>query len=152
MALPQDWPRLGRHVREARRDLGMSQDDLARESGLSRGTVQAIERAVRTSYAPATRTGTERALRWRPGSWDDVLAGGYEEPADPGSGGGDGYLDAWLAYVKALPPAQALAEVGKAWAEIGRVLSGDREAQPGENGPETGERGRPAPLRFQSAL
>lgn len=81
-----DFERLAAAIVEARKAKGWSQDDLIRESGLGRSTIQRLERG-RQQVPPnkATIQSLERALGWLPGSVEAVLRGGM-----PAEGSYDG--------------------------------------------------------------
>lgn len=71
-----DWKRLGMLVRLRRKELGMrSQVALAEVSGISRSTVQALERGAASPERKTLRM-LEAALRWAGGSTTAILAGG----------------------------------------------------------------------------
>ena len=81
----EDWERVARVVATRRRSLGLSQDDVAEASGgtISKPVLSLVENARQSSYKPRTLAGLERALRWRPGSIDRILAGLDPEPVEP---------------------------------------------------------------------
>jgi transcriptional regulator with XRE-family HTH domain len=81
-----DFERLAAAIVEARKAKGWGQDDLIRESGLGRSTIQRLE-AARQKTVPnkATVQSLERALGWLPGSVEVVLGGGM-----PAEGSYDG--------------------------------------------------------------
>lgn len=82
---PEDLRRLGRHVRDRRLALGMSQAAVAAKGGPSTGVLSKIETGVKT-YGDRVIIPLERVLRWERGSVAAILAGG--EPAlRPGSPG-----------------------------------------------------------------
>lgn len=72
-----DFGHLAEAIRLACAGRGWSQEDLIRESGVGRSTVQRLW-AGRAGVMPnrTTRAQLERALGWAAGSVDDVLAGG----------------------------------------------------------------------------
>lgn len=72
-----DFKRLATAIVEARKVKGWGQDDLIRESGLGRSTIQRLE-SERQQAQPtkATAKSLERALGWLPGSVDAILDGG----------------------------------------------------------------------------
>src|ERR1700693_3871198 len=72
----RDWPRLGTCVRERRRELGLTQGDVAARGGPSTLTQRYIEGAQHTSYNAKSLRQLEDALGWARGSVRDVLAGG----------------------------------------------------------------------------
>ncbi len=71
-----------RHVRSAREERRWSQIDLAREAGVSRGTVQNLENGIRLSEGKEAKI--ERALGWKIGSLDRIRSGGDPVPDDSG--------------------------------------------------------------------
>lgn len=71
----QDWTALGNAARRRRLSLNLSHEEIGRTTGPSHQTVRQIERAERTDYRPATLARLERALKWRAGLADEVLAG-----------------------------------------------------------------------------
>ncbi|MFH8380686.1 helix-turn-helix transcriptional regulator [Kitasatospora sp. NPDC018058] len=75
--MDRDWGRLGRAVKAARQDSGMTQDDLAKAVGVGLSTVQTLERGSR-SYAKvnATHKAIAKAVGWTEDSVEAVLAGG----------------------------------------------------------------------------
>jgi transcriptional regulator with XRE-family HTH domain len=80
----QDWPHLGRLVRERRTDLGLTQAEIHGAGGPSPATLYLIESGRRGSYRPQVLRRLERALGWRAGDIRRVLAGGQPEPEDEG--------------------------------------------------------------------
>jgi hypothetical protein len=71
-----DWKRLGATVTAERVRRGhRTLVGFARSAGLSKTTMDSIESARATSYAPATLAALEDALGWQPGSVDRVLRG-----------------------------------------------------------------------------
>lgn len=85
-SVEHDFERLAAAIVEARKAKGWGQDDLIRESGLGRSTIQRLE-AGRQKTVPnkATAQSLERALGWLPGSVEAVLSGGM-----PAEGSYDG--------------------------------------------------------------
>lgn len=76
-----DYERLARAIVAAREAKGMSQDDLIRESGLGRSTIQRLERGEgRAKPGRQTRQVLERVLSWGEGSVLLILAGGDPTP------------------------------------------------------------------------
>jgi transcriptional regulator with XRE-family HTH domain len=75
----QDWPHLGRLVRERRTDLGLTQAEIHGAGGPSPATLYLIESGRRGSYRPQVLRRLERALGWRAGDIRRVLAGGQPE-------------------------------------------------------------------------
>jgi hypothetical protein len=71
-----DWKRLGAAVTAERVRLGhRTLVGFARAAGLSKTTVDSIESARASSYAPSTLAALEHALGWQPGSVERVLKG-----------------------------------------------------------------------------
>lgn len=80
-AVTQQWQRLAIEVQARRRELRFyTQDDLAEAAGVSRRTIGTLERGGKVS-SPTLRA-VEIALRWTPGSADDVLRGGRPTPIE----------------------------------------------------------------------
>ena len=85
-AVTVDFERLAAAIVDARKAKGWGQDDLIRESGLGRSTIQRLEGArQKTPPNKATVQSLERALTWLPGSVEAVLNGGM-----PAEGNYDG--------------------------------------------------------------
>jgi Predicted transcriptional regulators len=107
----QDWPHLGRLVRERRTDLGLTQAEVHSAGGPSPATLYLLERGRRGAYRPQVLRRLERALGWRAGSIRRVRAGGQpvldgaDEVPSPirvdRAGGPDGH--AWMAGFRQLP-------------------------------------------------
>lgn len=106
----RDWGRLGAAVRSAREALGLSQEQLAAVAGVSRSTVQGLERGrVPKSEAPSSLPHIERALGWPAGTALEV-AEGAEAPdvnapknvslARPPAMARDGMLDRLPAQIR----------------------------------------------------
>lgn len=77
---PQAWARLGRALKNARERQGTTQEDLARQAGVSSRTVHEAEGGkVPKSRMPYTLAPIARALGWPAGSVEAVL-GGAEPP------------------------------------------------------------------------
>jgi transcriptional regulator with XRE-family HTH domain len=70
------WETLAKVVRERRKDLGLTQPQVAEVGGLSISLVRMIENNRSEGMRAAKKQGLERALRWKPGSVDAVLDGG----------------------------------------------------------------------------
>lgn len=65
--MDRDWTRLGRAIQKARRALGLSQLELAARAGVSRSTIQYLERGRTPQGRPPTSLpAIERALGWPP--------------------------------------------------------------------------------------
>lgn len=72
-----DWERLGRLVVAARVARGLhNRDQLATVGGFSTRFLGDIEKGRRDNYDPVYLARLEQALGWKPGSVDQVLAGG----------------------------------------------------------------------------
>jgi DNA-binding XRE family transcriptional regulator len=69
------WVRFGREIRRRRTELGLTQAQLAVESGLSGQTIHSIETGKQEGYKPLTLAALETALMWQRGSCEAVLAG-----------------------------------------------------------------------------
>lgn len=82
MTALRDVERLGRAVYTRRRQLGLSQQELAEAAGVSQTTIRNIEAGrVGARRGPSVPL-VERALGWKAGSGEDVLAGGEPTVVD----------------------------------------------------------------------
>lgn len=94
--MAEDWQRLAAMAARRRAQLDLTQIEVAQRGPLSLDRVQAIEGAKRSNYRLGTLLALERALEWKQGSVDAILAGG--EPTLPRRGstgrGDDELLDA----------------------------------------------------------
>lgn len=79
------WDELAVAVRARRRELGLTQSDVATAGQVSVELVRNIETRRRTPgrLNPRKARGIEDALQWESGSIDAVLAGGVATPATP---------------------------------------------------------------------
>jgi transcriptional regulator with XRE-family HTH domain/predicted GIY-YIG superfamily endonuclease len=77
---PASWQRLGELIKLRRGYGKYSQTKIARAAGTDLATVRAIEAGETLLYDRAALEGIERALDWRPGSVEVVLAGGEPTP------------------------------------------------------------------------
>lgn len=75
-----DWERLAELAVRRRAHLRLTQMQVAELGPLSLDRIQAIEGAKRGRYRVATLAALERALRWMPGSVDQILNGGEPTP------------------------------------------------------------------------
>lgn len=77
-----DWERLAAKVKERRKELGLTQDDVVviAGPGLSKPVLSLIENARQSGYKDRTLASLDRGLSWRIGSADAVLNGG--DPVD----------------------------------------------------------------------
>lgn len=78
--MEQDIKRLGSYVEARRKNLGLSQADLAARGGPSDTTVSKIEMGRTRRILPKTARELDLALEWLPGSAESVMSGG--EPGD----------------------------------------------------------------------
>lgn len=80
------WHRLATLVKDRRRALSLTQDEIKPAGGPSAATVRNIENATQDSYKPWVLSSLERALGWEAGSIASILTGGeptpYEDAAD----------------------------------------------------------------------
>ncbi len=78
---PEAWARLGVKIRERREALGMSRRQLSEEAAVSEKSIQVAEegRTPRARWPQSLRF-IESALRWQPGSMQNILDGGEPEP------------------------------------------------------------------------
>jgi transcriptional regulator with XRE-family HTH domain len=70
------WERLGEEVRLRRKQLKLTQPDLAERGGLSVATIRALETNRAGRLSRRLRRALERAIDWEAGSIDTVLEGG----------------------------------------------------------------------------
>lgn len=77
--------RLGRLVRERRKQLKMTQADVQEVGGPSTATLRLIEGGHHTDFRDGTGAALEAAIRWQSGSIDNVLAGDDPTPLQPGT-------------------------------------------------------------------
>lgn len=87
---PEDRQRLGKAVRAARIDLGMTAHAAATRAKVSPTTWGDIERGAEASVRPLTYAAVERVVGWQPGSVARVLAGDTPLPAVAQVSGYDG--------------------------------------------------------------
>ncbi|MFH8753004.1 helix-turn-helix domain-containing protein [Streptomyces rimosus] len=80
--MERDWMRLGDAIRRERKAAGMSQPALGEALGVSRATIQAIERGAEFKKPTPTHRAAAAHFRWTPDSLDAVLAGGEPAYAD----------------------------------------------------------------------
>lgn len=76
----QGRERLALAVKERRRQLKFRQEDVSQRGGPSKAILYQVENAVMENYHDNTIEALEVALRWKPGSVDDIIAG--REPQD----------------------------------------------------------------------
>lgn len=81
--MSRDWKRLAEAIRAARRELGMTQVELADAADVSGGTIQNLEAGREFYRIPTKLPAVERALEWAPGSAKAVLDGGDPTPLVP---------------------------------------------------------------------
>lgn len=74
----KNWVGLGEAVRARRTQLGMTQHDVEQAGGPSDVTLSAVEQGVPRSYQQRTMITLERALQWKRGAVEAILAG--EDP------------------------------------------------------------------------
>lgn len=101
-SMAENWTRLGELVRLRREELGLTQSQVQGRGGPSPALIRTLETGRARSISRSKRRDLERALDWRLGSIDDILAGGPPAPASeplnipnirqrPGRNGGQGY-------------------------------------------------------------
>jgi transcriptional regulator with XRE-family HTH domain len=74
---PEGWARLGQAFATARKTQGLTQEELARQSGVSLGSVQNAEAGqVPKARMPQSLYPIAKALGWPDGFIDDILRGG----------------------------------------------------------------------------
>ncbi|RPK56184.1 anaerobic benzoate catabolism transcriptional regulator [Streptomyces sp. ADI96-02] len=78
--MSEDYEALGRAVREARIRQGMTQTQLAEVAGVSRATLQNLERGGRLRSLNLVKI--ESVLGWAPGSVQALLEGGAPSPIE----------------------------------------------------------------------
>lgn len=80
------WERLGSALKAARTDAGITQEEMAVDLGVSRATIQKLERGgLHTKVTPTMRAFARR-VGWSDGSVDIVLAGGDPIPGEAAAG------------------------------------------------------------------
>lgn len=84
--MTSDWQRLAQLVVRRRGALGLTQVEVAQRGPLSLDRVQAIEGMRSTRYRAGTIAALERALEWRHGSVEAILAGGDPTPIEGAAG------------------------------------------------------------------
>lgn len=82
MTASKDWRRLADHVYARRDALGLTQDGVRAAGGPSTATLRLIEGALQTSYKRRILSSLERALQWKTGSVEAILAGGEPMPIE----------------------------------------------------------------------
>lgn len=81
VAMDHDWARLGKALKAARQAMGITQEELAADLGVSRSVVQGIERGKAHSKPSMTMRAYARRAGWTAESIEDVLAGREPRPA-----------------------------------------------------------------------
>jgi len=71
-----DWTHLAGAVKAARKSMGLTQIELGERAGVQRSIVQRIERGAGFTRVTSTLRLIEIAVGWKPGSVEEVLAGG----------------------------------------------------------------------------
>lgn len=84
------WERLGPALKAARADAGITQEEMAAEIGVSRATIQKLERGEGLKKPTSTLRMFARRVGWSDGSVDIVLAGGDPIPGEPAAGRSEG--------------------------------------------------------------
>ncbi|MBL1100089.1 helix-turn-helix domain-containing protein [Streptomyces coffeae] len=79
----RDWTRLGRAIRSAREELGMTQAALAKAAGVARQTLRSLEAGEDRGRIPPSLGKVESALGWPSGHAMRTLEGRDEPPAPP---------------------------------------------------------------------
>ncbi|MCP3820134.1 helix-turn-helix transcriptional regulator [Streptomyces sp. A3M-1-3] len=90
----RDWARLAKAIEAARDTKGWTQVALAEAAGVSESTVQNLESGKGRKRMPSSLPKVERALGWRPGSGEAVLAGGDPSLHEPQTHSGSAKLRA----------------------------------------------------------
>lgn len=75
-----DWHRVGQRARERREELGLSQEKVGHDAGVSAYTIRLIEKGERGSFRAATMRAVSTALGWDPGAIEAIRQG--KEPGD----------------------------------------------------------------------
>lgn len=88
--MERDWDRLGEALQAERKTAGLNQEDLARELGVGRSTVQKIERGHKFGKPTMAARAYARWARWTDGSVERVLAGGDPNHVHEASAGARG--------------------------------------------------------------
>lgn len=81
-----DWDRLAGAIRERRKVLDMTQQQLADAAGVDRSTIKNLEGARTPKRLPSSIAAVEQALGWTSGSAQTVLAGGEPTIVIPPTG------------------------------------------------------------------
>lgn len=79
--MDRDWARLGKALKAARQAMGITQEELAAELGVSRSVVQGIERGKSHSKPSLTMRAYARRAGWTADSIEEVLVGGEPSSA-----------------------------------------------------------------------
>ena len=111
--------RLAQRIDQARQDVGLNKNDLARIAGVSRPVVSRLINHADVPGRRGVRDGIGAALGWEPGSCDAILAGG--EPTLRGSAVSAKVVATRLEAIAAEAEAAALESVRQAerWRQIG---------------------------------
>lgn len=80
---PDDWARLGTHIRTRREQLGMSRRDLAGTTGISMKRIQFAEEGYVPARWPKHLDAIGTGLGWAPGAAAAILNGGLPPSAPP---------------------------------------------------------------------
>lgn len=82
--MTNDWDRLARAIRERRRVLDLTQQQLADSARVTRTTVKNLEGARKpTSRLPSSMSAIEQALGWATASGEAILSGGEPTLSPP---------------------------------------------------------------------
>lgn len=128
--LVMSWEQLADEVRLRRKQLKLTQPDLAERGGMSVATVRAVETNRSGRLTRRLRRALERALEWQDGSVDAVLAGNapravnsVDRPAPP-----VGSADTARAAAERFAVAQRLIRMRQAFLEHRDHMSEDARA------------------------
>lgn len=82
----EEWDRLGEFVAKRMDELSLKQAEIQQRGGPSPAKVREITSRRATAMSPSKRRDLERAIEWKPGSIDTVLAGGQPQGIDDAGG------------------------------------------------------------------
>ncbi|MFD5675583.1 helix-turn-helix domain-containing protein [Streptomyces sp. NPDC127040] len=131
-----DWIALGREIRNSRIAQGMTQGDLAAAAGVSRASLQNLERgAVRTRVPTSLRAVTD-ALGWASTAASSILQGDSGAPVAPHLAGSDSASDLPLRVQQELQDGPLLdamvIDLSNSGARMVVVVKGKTDATPAE--------------------
>jgi transcriptional regulator with XRE-family HTH domain len=123
------WEQLGEEVRLRRKQLKLTQPDLAERGGLSVATLRAVETNRAGRLSRRLRRALERAIDWEAGSIDTVLEGGAPRvlgtSAPRGQRGAPAGTDTATAAAERFAMAQRLIKMRQAFDEHRESMTED---------------------------